>query len=50
MRNIKLAAFHEWLAQFTTSAGDAQSFEALMKRMKHIDAGKQFSREEMNER
>jgi hypothetical protein len=44
------AAFREWLAQFTAGAGDAQSFDALMKRMKHIDAGKQFSREEMNKR
>jgi hypothetical protein len=44
------AAFREWLAQFTASAGDAQSFDSLMKRMKHIDAGRQFSREEMNER
>jgi hypothetical protein len=43
------AAFREWLAQFA-SAGDAQSADALMKRMKHIDAGKQFSREETNER
>ncbi len=53
MKNITLslnAAFNEWLAQFTASAGDTQSFDALMKRMKHIDAGKQFSREEMNER
>jgi predicted transcriptional regulator len=44
------AAFREWLAQFTANAGDAQSFDSLMKRMKHIDAGRQFSREEMNER
>ena len=44
------AAFRECLAQFTASAGDAQSFDSLMKRMKHIDAGRQFSREEMNER
>ena len=44
------AAFREWLAQFTASAGDAQSFDSLMKRMKHIDAGRQFSRGEMNER
>jgi predicted transcriptional regulator len=44
------AVFREWLAQFTASAGDAQSFDALMKRMKHVDAGKHFSRAEMNER
>ena len=43
-------AFREWLAQFTQSAGDAQSFDALMKRMQHVDAGRHFSRDEMNER
>jgi hypothetical protein len=44
------AVFREWLAQFTASAGDAQGFDALMKRMKHVDAGKHFSRDELNER
>jgi hypothetical protein len=44
------AAFREWLAQFTACAGDVQSFDALMKRLKHVDAGKHFSREELNER
>jgi hypothetical protein len=44
------AAFREWLAQFTASAGDARSFDALMKRMKHVDAGKYFSKAELNER
>jgi hypothetical protein len=44
------AAFREWLTQFTASAGDAQGFDALMKRMKHVDAGKHFSRDELNER
>ena len=43
-------AFREWLAQFTQSSGDAQSFDALMKRMQHVDAGRHFSRNEMNER
>ncbi len=44
------AAFREWLEQFTASPGDAQSFDALMKRMKRVDAGKHFSRDELNER
>jgi predicted transcriptional regulator len=44
------AVFREWLAQFTASAGDAQGFDALMKRLKHVDAGKHFSRDELNER
>jgi predicted transcriptional regulator len=44
------AAFREWLAQFTASARDVQGFDALMKRMKHVDAGKHFSRDELNKR
>ena len=44
------AAFREWLAQFTQSAGDAQSFDALMKHLRHVDAGRHFSREDLNER
>ena len=44
------AIFREWLAQLTASSGDAQSFEALMKRMKHVDAGQHFTRDEMNAR
>jgi hypothetical protein len=43
-------AFREWLLQFTQSTGDAQGFEALMNRMKYVNAGRRFSREEMNER
>jgi hypothetical protein len=44
------AAFREWLDQFAGSSGDARSFDALMKRMKHVDAGKHFSRDELDER
>jgi hypothetical protein len=44
------AVFREWLVQFTASSGDTQSFDALMKRMKHVDAGQRCSRDEMNER
>jgi len=44
------ALFREWLTQFTQSAGDTQGFDALMDHLRHIDAGGQFSRDEMNER
>jgi predicted transcriptional regulator len=44
------AAFREWLAQFAAGAGDTQAFDALMKRLKHVDAGKHFDRDEMNSR
>jgi hypothetical protein len=43
-------AFRAWLAQFAQSAGDAQGFDALMKRLQHVDAGRRFSRDELNER
>jgi len=44
------AAFREWLTEFTASSGDAQSYDALMQRLRHIKAGGHFSRDEMNER
>jgi hypothetical protein len=44
------AAFREWLAQFTQSAGDAQGYDALMNHLRHVDAGGRFSRDELNER
>ena len=44
------AVFRQWLMQFTQSAGDPQEFDALMKHLRHVDAGKRFSRDELNER
>ena len=43
-------AFRQWLAQFAQSAGDAQNFDALMQRLQQVNAGRHFSREELNER
>ena len=42
-------AFREWLKQFAASDGDAQQFHELMERLKHINAGRRFTRDEMNE-
>jgi hypothetical protein len=44
------AAFREWLEQFTSQSGSAQEFDSLMKRLRHVNAGRRFSRDEMNER
>lgn len=44
------AAFREWLVQFTGQSGSAQEFDSLMKRLKHVRAGRRFTRDEMNER
>jgi hypothetical protein len=43
-------AFREWLLQFTQRTGNAQEFDSLMKRLRHVRSGRRFTREEMNER
>jgi hypothetical protein len=43
-------AFREWLTQFTASEGDAGNYRALMNQIRHIDSGRHFSRDELNER
>jgi hypothetical protein len=42
--------FRDWLARLAAGAGDARGFDALMKRLRHVRAGRRFSRDEMNER
>jgi predicted transcriptional regulator len=42
--------FREWLEQFTAEDGSAQEFDAMMKRLEHIRAGRHFTRNELNER
>ena len=44
------AAFREWLLQFTAQSGKAQEVDALMRRLRHVNAGRRFTRYEMNER
>ena len=44
------AAFREWLVSFTRQSGSVQEFDALMKRLRHINAGRHFSRDDLNER
>ena len=44
------AAFREWLEQYTARAGSANEVESLMKRLRHVQAGRRFTRDEMNER
>ena len=43
-------AFREWLLQFTQQAGSANEFDAVMKRLRHVRAGRRFTRDETNER
>jgi predicted transcriptional regulator len=42
--------FREWLLQYTARSGNAREFDALMKRLRHVRAGRHFTRDEMNER
>jgi hypothetical protein len=42
--------FREWLARFAASEGGAQGFDALMNELRTVDAGRSFTRDEMNER
>jgi hypothetical protein len=44
------AVFREWLVQFTAHAGDSKKVDALMRRLRHVNAGHRFTREEMNKR
>ena len=44
------ALFREWLREMTSRNGDLKEFNALMKRMKHVEAARRFTRDEMNER
>ena len=42
--------FREWLKQYTRRNMTAKEFDAFMAGLKHINAGRKFTRDEMNER
>ena len=44
------AAFREWLEQYTAQTGAGPEFDSLMRRLQHVQAGRRFGRDEMNER
>lgn len=44
------AAFREWLVYYTSRAGSAQAVDSLIRRLRHVNAGRRFTRDEMNER
>lgn len=43
------AMFRKCLEQLVANGDEVQQYDALMKRLKHVDAGRRFSRDEMNE-
>jgi len=45
-------AFRDWLSSYGNGGppSKAEEFRILMKRLRYVDAGRKFTREEMNER
>jgi len=44
------AAFREWLAAYVGKGAGAGRYRELKSKLKHISAGRKFSRDELNER
>lgn len=42
--------FREWLRQLTCQSGDETEVMSLMRRMRHVKAGRRFTRDETNRR
>ncbi len=42
--------FREWLKTVAGRKARAREYRALMDRLRHVNAGRKFTREEMNER
>jgi hypothetical protein len=42
--------FREWLAQVSGASDAAGEYQELMDSLSYVDAGRHFSREELNER
>jgi predicted transcriptional regulator len=44
------SVFREWLEQYTVQSGSGKDFDALMKRLQHVNSGRRYTRDEMNAR
>jgi hypothetical protein len=44
------ALFRDWLKGIACGKARAQEYRALMDELRHVNAGRKFTREEMNER
>jgi len=42
--------FRAWLANYTEAGHGVEGFDALMQRLNYVNAGRHFTRDEMNER
>jgi hypothetical protein len=43
-------AFREWLDQYSGGRPTAEEFDRILASLKHVNAGRKFTRDEMNER
>ena len=43
-------AFREWLKAFASQTGGTRDFDELITQLRHLRAGRRFTRYEMNER
>jgi hypothetical protein len=43
-------AFRQWLRSYAHEGEPVAKFRDLMSRLQHVDAGRKFTRDEMNER
>lgn len=43
-------AFREWLRRYVGADRSKDSYDRLMQKLEHVEPGRKFSREEMNER
>ncbi len=44
------ALFRQWLARYTGQDSAASEYRVLMDRLSHVQAGRSFTRDELNER
>ncbi|MBN1684648.1 MAG: hypothetical protein JW855_04355 [Gammaproteobacteria bacterium] len=42
--------FLEWLIRYVNQKNNAKKYKILMSKLNHVNAGKHFTREELNER
>ena len=42
--------FRKWLENYTYGEGNSQDIKSFLKKTDYVDAGRKFSREELNER
>lgn len=44
------AAFREWLSAYAGKGNAANRYSELSRKLRHVSAGRKFSRDELNER